>query len=56
MANIATIVFSLLALMSFIAYQIGNRLPGKTANNVTDIAWHWVMPLAFIAAAFSSAF
>ena len=54
--QIATIVFALLALTSFVAYQISVKLTGAAASKVAYISWDWAMPISFIAAACSSAF
>lgn len=54
--HIATIVFAVLALVSFIAYHVLKNIDGRPAALVVHIAWFWTMPLAFIAAVFSCAF
>lgn len=54
--HIATLVFSLLALMSFIAYHVSDKMTGPVSAKVASVSWYWVMPLSFVAAAFSAAF
>lgn len=54
--RVLTLVFALVALASFIAYHVLNNISGKSAATAAHVAWFWVTPLGFVAAALSSAF